>query len=114
MDNLSGSNLEVVVDRILFSARDLKKKLEAAKERRTADDNNQQLLEANLRDKRQIRQLERENTELKNALEDHQYGLEFIMTKYRSQIIKLIELNKQEHGSDSSETPQLKRNNSLE
>lgn len=86
----SASNLENVIERILFSAKELKKKLETVRESRpeNAIDYQQQS-----KDNRKIKELERENMELKQALEDHQYGLEFIMSKYRSQVSKLIVLN---------------------
>lgn len=94
MDNGGGSNLENVIDRILFSAKDLKKKLEALKE--CNPDNNTKLQEDHSENILKIKKLERENTELRQALEDHQYGLEFIMSKYRSQVNELIRLNKVE------------------
>lgn len=85
MDNGNGSNLENVIDRILLSARDLKTKLETV---RSYDKHQPIQFENN----QKIKELERENKELRQALEDHQYGLEFIMSKYRSQVVKLLEL----------------------
>lgn len=94
MDDSTGSNLEIVIDRLLFSARDLKRKIDFAK------NNNykvkSELETTELGRSHRLRDLERENTELKQALEDHQYGLEFIMSKYRSQVTELIQLNKAE------------------
>jgi len=40
---------------------------------------------------RQLRALESENKELKSALEEHQNTLEFIMSKYRQQVSRLLE-----------------------
>lgn len=49
---------------------------------------------ANLqRESRQLKALERENLELRMALEDHQNTLELIMSKYRSQMSQLIKSN---------------------
>lgn len=81
----NNSNLENIIERILFSAEDLKRKLENLRENNT---DCQKQYKVNHR----VKELERENIELRQALEDHQYGLEFIMSKYRSQINKLIDL----------------------
>lgn len=112
MDNGGGSNLENILDRILFSAQDLKKKLETLKENNPNNDDNQNL--SQFRDIQRIKELERENRELRQALEDHQYGLEFIMSKYRSQVVELIKLNKIERNITPPDTLVLKRNNSME
>lgn len=45
------------------------------------------------RESRQLQALERENRELRIALEDHQNTLELIMSKYRSQMSQLIKSN---------------------
>lgn len=111
MDNGNGSNLENVIDRILFSARDLKGKLEIVRSHDQDHDTKHQPIQ--LANNQKIKELERENRELRQALEDHQYGLEFIMSKYRSQVVKLIELNKTEVKPDQDVTC-LKRNNSIE
>ncbi|RWS03661.1 FGFR1 oncogene partner 2-like protein [Dinothrombium tinctorium] len=42
------------------------------------------------RESKQLRQLEMENKELKSALEEHQFALELIMSKYRTQVSNLI------------------------
>lgn len=102
MDDNGESNLEIVIDRILFSARDLKKKLDCFKEGDASNEG--QGNTSNFKDVQKMRDLERENLELRQALEDHQYGLEFIMSKYRSQIIELIQLNKAEKNVTPPET----------
>lgn len=112
MDNGGGSNLENILDRILFSARDLKKKLVTLKENNPNNNDNQKF--SQFRDIQRIKELERENTELRQALEDHQYGLEFIMSKYRSQVVELIKLNKIERNITPPDTLVLKRNNSMD
>lgn len=114
MDNGGGSNLEIVIDRILFSSRDLKKKLELLREGNPQNDKMEHKTEDQLRAALRLKGLERENTELRQALEDHQYGLEFIMSKYRSQVNELIKLNKIEKTPPSSNTLFLKRNNSID
>lgn len=98
MDEIGSCNLEVVIDRILFSARDLKKKIDFAKDNRFRVKSNSEPV-----DVQKMRELEKENIELRQALEDHQYGLEFIMSKYRSQITELIRLNKAEESQSSRE-----------
>lgn len=112
MDNADGSNLENIIDRILFSAQDLKKKLESVREKSPNDSVNSQVNQ--FRDIQKIKELNRENIELRQALEDHQYGLEFIMSKYRSQVVELIKLNKIENNVTPPETLSLKRNNSVD
>lgn len=112
MDNGNGSNLENVIDRILLSARDLKSKLETVRSHDQNDDPKHPPIQFGTNQK--IKELERENKELKQALEDHQYGLEFIMSKYRSQVVKLIELNKAEHKPDHPDVACLRRNNSVD
>lgn len=114
MDNGGGSNLENILDRILFSARDLKKKLVTLKENSPNNNNNDNENLSQFRDIQRIKELERENTELRQALEDHQYGLEFIMSKYRSQVVELIRLNKVERNITPPDTLVLKRNNSMD
>ncbi|RWS28453.1 eukaryotic translation initiation factor 4 gamma 2-like protein, partial [Leptotrombidium deliense] len=42
------------------------------------------------RESKQLRQLEMENKELKSALEEHQFALELIMSKYRNQVSHLL------------------------
>lgn len=91
MDNEGCSHLENMIDRILFSSQDLRKKLEAIKGDQL--ETNCDYL-SQVRDVHRIKELERENEELKRALEDHQHGLEFIMSKYRSQMVELMKLNK--------------------
>lgn len=112
MDNGNGSNLENVIDRILLSARDLKSKLETVRSHEQDHDTKHQLIQFGSNHK--IKELERENRELRQALEDHQYGLEFIMSKYRSQVVKLIELNRAEQKPNHLDMTCLKRNNSVE
>ena len=90
MDDSRDSNLEIVIDRILFSARDLKRKLDSVKDNRLNGESKQ----IDYKAIQKIRDLEKENNELRQALEDHQYGLEFIMSKYRSQVFELIQLNR--------------------
>lgn len=84
MDESEGNNLEILIDRILISARGLKNKLDQCKSGNTEEVNFSQ----------RARELEIENGKLKRALEDHQYGLEFIMCKYRSHVQELMQLNK--------------------
>lgn len=45
---------------------------------------------------KQLQALERENKELRIALEDHQNALELIMSKYRMQISQLIQLHQRD------------------
>lgn len=40
--------------------------------------------------------LQQENDELKESLKEHQSVLEFIMTKYREQMVKLVELKREQ------------------
>lgn len=40
--------------------------------------------------------MQQENDELKESLKEHQSVLEFIMNKYREQMIKLIQLKKEQ------------------
>lgn len=40
--------------------------------------------------------MQQENEELKESLKEHQSVLEFIMTKYREQMIKLVELKREQ------------------
>ena len=112
MDDSGGCNLEVVIDRLIFSARDLKRKMDFARNNNYRLKNEPELME--FRDTQKIRDLEKENTELRQALEDHQYGLEFIMSKYRSQVIELIQLNKAEKNVTPPETMSIRRNNSVD
>ena len=62
------------------------------------------------RESKQLRKLETENRELKCALEDYQFVLELIMSKYRHQTNQLIKLEKVEdqclnaQNSSSNET----------
>lgn len=117
MDNGAGnSNLEIIIDRILVSAQDLKKKLDIVKEHSSNEGNDviEQKVANEFISNQKIKELERENTELRQALEDHQYGLEFIMSKYRSQVVELIKLNKIERNVTPPDTLPLKRNNSVE
>lgn len=114
MDDGGGSNLEIVIDRILFSARDLKKKLDSVKET-NAKINGESSRQNDYKVIQKVKNLEKENMELRQALEDHQYGLEFIMSKYRSQVFELIQLNRAEKNTTPPSTPpSLKRNSSLE
>lgn len=48
------------------------------------------------RESKQLQALERENKELRIALEDHQNALELIMSKYRMQISQLIQLHQRD------------------
>ena len=48
------------------------------------------------RESKQLQVLERENKELRLALEDHQNALELIMSKYRMQISQLIQLHQRD------------------
>lgn len=108
------SNLENVIDRILLSAEFLKNKLESVKEHGQKNGIDYQQQYNQLKDAHKIKELERQNTELRQALEDHQYGLEFIMSKYRSQVVELMNLNKMEKNTTPPGTICLKRNNSLD
>ena len=45
--------------------------------------------------------LEQENAELKESLKEHQSVLEFIMTKYREQMLRLIQLKKEQEISEN-------------
>lgn len=112
MDDSGGSNLEIVIDRILFSARDLKKKLDTVNESnfRIKGESRQNDYKA----QQKIKDLEKENMELRRALEDHQYGLEFIMSKYRSQMFELIQLNRAERNATPPGTPSFKANNNID
>lgn len=112
MDDTGGCNLEVIIDRLLYSARDLKRKMDFAKNNNYRTKSEQEHVE--FKDVQRIRDLERENIELRQALEDHQYGLEFIMSKYRSQVIELIQLNKAEKTVTPTETLCIRRNNSAD
>lgn len=107
-----GSNLENIIDRILFSSQDLKRKLESIKNYNPETNSNHD--SEHILYNHKLKKLQEENTELREALEDHQYGLEFIMTKYRSQVIELIRLNKMERNTSPSDTICIKRNNSIE
>lgn len=112
MDDGETSNLETVIDRILVSARDLKKKLETARE--YSQDKATDIKPSIFIDNQRMKELERENIELRQALEDHQYGLEFIMSKYRSQVDELIKLNKVEKKVSPISSVCLKRNDSID
>lgn len=105
MDNGVDSKLEMTIDRILISAQDLRKKLVTIKECGQNDDNTNKSFSSNIRDVQKIRDLQRENLELRQALEDYQYGLEFIMSKYRSQVVELIQLNRIEKSTSASDEP---------
>lgn len=48
------------------------------------------------RESKQLQALERENKELRTALEDHQTAVELIMSKYRMQISQLIQLHQKD------------------
>lgn len=102
MDNDCSNHLETVIDRILFSARSLKDKMKAIKE--SDPDNGLGDRTSQYKNTKRIQDLERENFELKQALEDHQYGLEFIMSKYRSQVFELMKLNKLEKNNTPPQT----------
>jgi hypothetical protein len=43
-----------------------------------------------------IRLLQQENEDLKEALKEHQSVLEYIMTKYREQMLKFIQLKREQ------------------
>jgi len=58
------------------------------------------------RESKQLRKLEFENRELKCALEDYQFVLELIMSKYRQQTTQLIKVEKVEIGSHSIQLDQ--------
>lgn len=111
-DMEGGSNLENRIDRILFSAQDLKRKLDSIKNH--DQEPRMDLSPEHILFNHKLKKLQQENTELREALEDHQYGLEFIMSKYRSQVIELIRLNKMEKTTSPPDTLSLKRNNSVE
>lgn len=87
MDTNASQELESTVDKLLNSAQDLSKKLEMLKGNYEQDQ---------VRDAQRLRKLERENVELKHALEEHRYGIEVIMNKYRSQVVNMLRLNKLE------------------
>jgi predicted exporter len=48
-----------------------------------------------------INLLEQENEELKESLKEHQSVLEFIMSKYREQMLRLIQLKKEQEISEN-------------
>ena len=56
------------------------------------------------RESKQLRKLETENRDLKCAIEDYQFVLELIMSKYRHQTNELIKLDKLEKECLNSET----------
>lgn len=93
MDNEGTSQLENTLDRIISSASDLRRKIEALREENYDVDCD--YLDQ-VKDIHRIKELQRQNQELRNALEDHQHGMEFIMSRYRSQIVELIKLNRVE------------------
>lgn len=99
--------LEITIDRILISAQDLKKKLTTIKQCGQSDDDANKPFASNMKDAKRIRDLQRENIELRQALEDYQYGLEFIMSKYRSQVVELIQLNRMEKNTPAINEPQV-------
>lgn len=105
MENGADSKLEVTIDRILISAQDLRKKIQTIKECGQNVNDSNQMLPSNIRDAQKIRDLQRENIEIRQALEDYQYGLEFIMSKYRSQIVELIQLNRIEKNNHLDNGP---------
>ena len=45
--------------------------------------------------------MQQENDELKESLKEHQSVLEFIMTKYREQMLRLIQLKKEQEISEN-------------
>ncbi len=45
--------------------------------------------------------MQQENEDLKESLREHQSVLEYIMTKYREQMLKLIQLKKEQEISES-------------
>lgn len=113
MDNIESSNLENVIDRILVSAQDLRTKLQTVGQHTVDKETNG--VPIMFEDSRKIKALERENKELRQALEDHQYGLELIMSKYRSHVEELIKLNKLERKVTPPTTICTKqRNNSID
>lgn len=105
MDNATGNDLENVIDKLLSSAQDLKKKLDSIKESSISDDGSEIATNEKIFQKsNKLRKLEKENEQLKHALEEHQHGLEFIMTKYRAQVVELIKLHKIEKQSTLTPT----------
>lgn len=107
MENGVDSKLEVTIDRILVSAQDLRKKLQTIKESGQNFNDSNQMSSCNIRDAQKIKDLQRENVELRKALEDYQYGLEFIMSKYRSQVVELIQLNRIERNNHLDHGPSV-------
>lgn len=93
MENEGTSQLENTLDRIISSASDLRRKIEALREENYDVDCD--YLDQ-VKDIHRIKELQRQNQELRNALEDHQHGMEFIMSRYRSQVVELIKLNRVE------------------
>jgi hypothetical protein len=61
-----------------------------------------QLVAGIQQENRHIRELQHENRELKAALEEHQNALDVIMSKYRQQVLKLLQVNK---ASRSAQVP---------
>ncbi|KAI1288489.1 FGFR1 oncogene partner 2 -like protein [Halotydeus destructor] len=59
------------------------------------------------RESKQLRLLENENRELKSALEDHQFALELIMSKYRQHVTQLIKSRNFGRFSQSSGSSEL-------
>ncbi|CAG0914198.1 unnamed protein product [Notodromas monacha] len=53
-----------------------------------------QLVAGIQQENRHIRELQRENRELRQSLEEHQNALDAIMSKYREQVLKLLQVNK--------------------
>ena len=45
--------------------------------------------------------MQQENEELKESLKEHQSVLEFIMTKYREQMLRLIQLKREQEISEN-------------
>lgn len=131
MDELGSSNLEGVIEKIWVSARDLKKKLETLNGSGNVNGNGitnsngvkniHEYMELH-KASQKMKQLQKENIELRQALEDHQYGLEFIMNKYRSHVGELTRLNSlekgmprpQPHQDEPHETVSSNRNNNIE
>lgn len=60
-----------------------------------------------LQENTQIRDLQQENKELRMLLEEHQSAIEFIMTKYRKQIIKLMLASKLDNQALYAKTQSL-------
>jgi len=61
-----------------------------------------QLVVSVVAENKQLKELERENKDLRTALDEHQTALDLIMSKYREQMLKLLETD----GGGAAHTPE--------